>query len=86
MKLAIAGASGRMGRMLIEYVLNAEGVTLAGALDVPGAAALGQDAGLFLGRETGVRITTDIEAAQSGADCLIDVTFRPSRPSPFSAC
>ncbi|KAA0182048.1 4-hydroxy-tetrahydrodipicolinate reductase [Cupriavidus cauae] len=74
MKLAIAGASGRMGRMLIEYVLNAEGVTLAGALDVPGAAALGQDAGLFLGRETGVRITSDIEAALSGADCLIDFT------------
>lgn len=74
MKLAIAGASGRMGRMLIEYVLDAEGVTLAGALDVPGAAALGQDAGLFLGRETGVKITSDIEAALSGADCLIDFT------------
>ncbi len=55
-------------------MLNAEGVTLAGALDVPGAAALGQDAGLFLGRETGVRITSDIEAALSGADCLIDFT------------
>lgn len=74
MKLAIAGASGRMGRMLIEYVLNAEGVTLAGALDVPGAAALGQDAALFLGRETGVTITSDIEAALAGADCLIDFT------------
>ena len=74
MKLAIAGASGRMGRMLIEYVLDAEGVTLGGALDVPGAAALGQDAGLFLGRETGVTITSDIEAALSGADCLIDFT------------
>lgn len=74
MKLAIAGASGRMGRMLIEYVLDADGVTLAGALDVPGAAALGQDAGLFLGRETGVAITSDIEAALSGADCLIDFT------------
>ncbi len=74
MKLAIAGASGRMGRMLIEYVLDAEGVTLAGALDVSGAAALGQDAGLFLGRETGVTITSDIEAALAGADCLIDFT------------
>ncbi|WP_456282260.1 4-hydroxy-tetrahydrodipicolinate reductase [Cupriavidus sp. JZ107] len=74
MKLAIAGASGRMGRMLIEYVLDAEGVTLAGALDAPGAAALGQDAGLFLGRETGVTITSDIEAALAGADCLIDFT------------
>jgi hypothetical protein len=34
-----------MGRMLIETVLNTDGVTLAGALEVPGAAALGQDPG-----------------------------------------
>lgn len=74
MKIAIAGASGRMGRMLIEHVLNADGVTLAGALDGPGAAALGQDAGLFLGKQTGVTITSDIEAALAGADCLIDFT------------
>jgi len=66
-----------MGRMLIEQVLNTEGVELAGALDVPGAAALGQDAGLLLGRQTGVLITSDIEAALSGADCLIDFT-RPA--------
>lgn len=74
MNIAIAGASGRMGRMLIEYVLDTDGVSLSGALDVPGAAALGQDAGLFLGRTTGVKITSDVEAALAGADCLIDFT------------
>lgn len=63
-----------MGRMLIEHVLNTDGVELAGALDVPGAAALGQDAGLFLGRQTGVQIASDIEAVLSRADCLIDFT------------
>ena len=63
-----------MGRMLIETVLNTEGVTLAGALDVPGAAALGQDAALFLGRETGVKISSDLEAVLGAADCLIDFT------------
>src|SRR5688572_27072517 len=74
MKIAIAGASGRMGRMLIEQVLNTDGVELAGALDVPGSASLGQDAALFLGRATGVAITDDIESALKGADCLIDFT------------
>lgn len=74
MKIAIAGASGRMGRMLIETVLNTEGVTLAGALDVPGSAALGQDAAMFLGRETGVKISSDIEAVLGAADCLVDFT------------
>lgn len=63
-----------MGRMLIEQVLKTEGVSLAGALDTPGSAALGQDAGLFLGRNTGVSITVDIEAVLSQADCLIDFT------------
>ena len=74
MNIAIAGASGRMGRMLIEHVLNTEGVSLAGALDVPGSPALGQDAGLLLGRQTGVAISSDVEAVLAGADCLIDFT------------
>lgn len=74
MNIAIAGASGRMGRMLIEQVLNTDGVKLSGALDVPGSPALGQDAGLFLGRNTGVAITADLEAGLAGADCLIDFT------------
>jgi 4-hydroxy-tetrahydrodipicolinate reductase len=63
-----------MGRMLIEHVLNTEGVSLAGALDVPGSPALGQDAGLLLGRQTGVAISADVEAVLAGADCLIDFT------------
>jgi 4-hydroxy-tetrahydrodipicolinate reductase len=74
MNIAIAGASGRMGRMLIEHVLNTEGVSLAGALDVPGSPALGQDAGLLLGRQTGVAISADVEAVLAGAGCLIDFT------------
>lgn len=74
MKIAIAGASGRMGRMLIETVLNTEGVTLTGALDIPGAPALGQDAAMFLGRDTGVKISSDIEAVLAASDCLIDFT------------
>ncbi|MFX8152887.1 4-hydroxy-tetrahydrodipicolinate reductase, partial [Acinetobacter baumannii] len=36
MKIAIAGASGRMGQMLIDTVLRTPGATLAAALDRPG--------------------------------------------------
>jgi 4-hydroxy-tetrahydrodipicolinate reductase len=74
MKIAIAGASGRMGRMLIETVLNSPDVTLSGALVRQGSAAVGQDAGAFLGKDTGVRITDDIEAVFAQSDCLIDFT------------
>ena len=74
MKIAIAGSSGRMGRMLIEAVLATDDLQLHGALDVAGSPALGQDAGAFLGRTTGVSIRADLDGALAGADVLIDFT------------
>ncbi|MCA3846042.1 MAG: 4-hydroxy-tetrahydrodipicolinate reductase, partial [Burkholderia sp.] len=60
MKIAIAGASGRMGRMLIEAVLNEPDAQLVGALDRADSPFLGQDAGAFLGKETGIKLTDDL--------------------------
>ncbi|GLU30788.1 4-hydroxy-tetrahydrodipicolinate reductase [Trinickia caryophylli] len=74
MKIAVAGASGRMGRMLIEAVLNDPDATLAGALDRAGSPALGDDAGAFLGKATGVALSDDIDAVLAASDCLIDFT------------
>lgn len=73
MRIAIAGADGRMGRMLIEAVLGTDDLTLTVALDRAGSPCIGQDAGAFLGRETGVLVTDDLEALKN-ADCLIDFT------------
>ncbi len=73
-RIAVAGGSGRMGRMLVEAVLNSADCTLAGVLDLPGSPALGQDAGSFLGRNTGVKLTPDLHAGLLGADVLIDFT------------
>ncbi|MBO9537084.1 4-hydroxy-tetrahydrodipicolinate reductase [Herbaspirillum sp.] len=74
LKIAVAGASGRMGRMLIEAVLNADDLQLAGALDAPGSAAIGTDPGAFLGRATGVKIESDLARGLAGVDVLIDFT------------
>lgn len=74
MKFCIAGASGRMGRMLVEAVLASPGDALTGALDQPGSAALGQDAAAFLGQDSGVAITADLHTGLAGADVLIDFT------------
>jgi 4-hydroxy-tetrahydrodipicolinate reductase len=74
MKIAIAGASGRMGRMLIETVLNDPDATLSGALDRAGTPQLGEDAGAFLGKNTGVILTDDIERVFADSDVLIDFT------------
>jgi 4-hydroxy-tetrahydrodipicolinate reductase len=74
LRIAIAGASGRMGRMLIEAVNNAPDATLAGALDVPGSPALGADASAFLGVNSGVAITADLHTGLKDAQYLIDFT------------
>ncbi|WDD96342.1 4-hydroxy-tetrahydrodipicolinate reductase [Burkholderia sp. FERM BP-3421] len=72
--IAIAGASGRMGRMLIEAVLNDPDARLVGALDRTGSPQLGQDAGAFLGKDTGIVLTDDLERVSAEADYLIDFT------------
>ena len=74
LKIAIVGAGGRMGRMLIESTLNDGQATLASAIDQPGTPAIGKDAGELVGMPCGVPITTDVEAGIARADCLIDFT------------
>ena len=73
-KVAIAGASGRMGRMLLEAVQAADDCVLAGALDVPTSPALGTDATAYLGQSSGTNITSDLRAGLQGAQVLIDFT------------
>jgi 4-hydroxy-tetrahydrodipicolinate reductase len=74
LRVAVAGASGRMGRMLIEGVAASPDLVLSAALDVAGSAATGADALAFLGRDSGVRITADVRAGLAHADVLIDFT------------
>jgi len=74
LKIAIAGASGRMGRILIESVRQAPDCVLAGALDVPASPAIGNDATGFLGQASGVNIEADVRRGLQGAQVLIDFT------------
>jgi len=73
-RIAVAGASGRMGRMLIEAIHSSDDCELAGALDVPGSPALGIDATAFLGSASGVTITSDLREGLGQAQVLIDFT------------
>ncbi len=66
MKVAIAGAGGRMGQALIEAVLADGGLQLAAALDAAGSPALGRQAGAL-------KIGADL-AVLAAADVLIDFT------------
>jgi 4-hydroxy-tetrahydrodipicolinate reductase len=73
-RLAIAGAGGRMGQALVEAALASSDCTLAAALDVAGSPAIGRDAGERFGRVSGAVVTADVEAALRTADVLIDFT------------
>jgi 4-hydroxy-tetrahydrodipicolinate reductase len=78
MKLAIAGAGGRMGRTLIDAVLADRELALAAALDIAGSPALGQPAGAL-------RIGADL-GALAGADALIDFTRPEGTLAHLEAC
>jgi 4-hydroxy-tetrahydrodipicolinate reductase len=86
LRVAVAGASGRMGRMLVEAVLASDDLALGGALDLGGSAALGQDAAAFLGRTSGVLIGADLDGGLSGADVLIDFTRPEGTLAHLAAC
>ena len=74
LRVAVAGASGRMGRMLIEALRASDDMVLAGALDVAASPAIGSDATAFLGDASGVAITADLRTGLKDADVLIDFT------------
>ena len=74
MKIAVAGASGRMGRMLIEAIVHDPDSTLSGALDVASAPSVGSDAAAFLGQPAGVLIESELSKGLAQSQFLIDFT------------
>ncbi len=86
LNIALAGASGRMGRMLVETVLAAPDCRLTGALDVAHSPSLGQDAAGFLGRSGTVPITDDLRLGLAGADVLIDFTRPQGTMAHLAVC
>jgi 4-hydroxy-tetrahydrodipicolinate reductase len=72
--------------MLIEAVLQLPDATLVGAFDHASCPVLGDDAGAFLGKKTGVMITADLEHGLSDAEYLIDFTRPEGTMLHLAAC
>jgi len=70
-KIAIVGSGGRMGRVLLECVAQADDLELHAALEHSGSALVGHSA-KECGASTDVKITADVANALKGADVLID--------------
>ncbi len=75
-KVAVTGAAGRMGGRIITLITEAEGLEVAGAIEMAGHARLGDDAGYVAGcGDLGVAITDSLEQGLASADVLIDFTW-----------
>ena len=76
MRLVVAGAGGRMGRTLVKAIAETDGVTLVGAVDAPGSAVIGRDAGDLAGIGTnGVLVAVDPAPLLDQADGIVDFTI-----------
>lgn len=75
LRIAIAGASGRMGRTLVEAVHQNPEMRLGAASALPADPAVGQDVGALCGLPLQqVRLTGDLGSELNNFDVLIDFT------------
>ena len=85
-RIAILGASGRMGRTLIRLIAAADELTLTGATVRPGSDADGLDAGTLAGcGALGVGVSASVAAVVEGADVAIDFTLPAALPGNLAA-
>jgi 4-hydroxy-tetrahydrodipicolinate reductase len=73
--IVVTGASGRMGRMLVQHIHTSGAARLVAALERPGHDWVGQDVGVAMGgAPLGVAVTDDPLEAFAQAQAVIDFT------------
>jgi 4-hydroxy-tetrahydrodipicolinate reductase len=85
-RVAVAGAGGRMGRALLEAATSTEGIVLGAALDLPGTAWAGRDAGDLCANAEGLNVETDAATALGNSDVLVDFTRPDGTLAHVRAC
>jgi len=74
-RIAVTGASGRMGQMLIRTIAENDKTVLAGAVEREGMDWVGQDVGVAMGGPAnGVIVSSDAAAVFAECDAVIDFT------------
>ena len=86
-RIAVTGASGRMGKALIEAVQLAEGTELGAAIVRETSSLVGADAGEVAGvGRLGVSISGSLESVLNDFDVLIDFTMPQATLSNLEVC
>lgn len=87
MRVAITGASGRMGKNLIDAVNQREGLEVSAAIVRPDSSLIGADAGEIAGiGKLGVKIVGTIEEVTDDFDVLIDFTSPAATVHNLAVC
>ncbi|QPR56358.1 4-hydroxy-tetrahydrodipicolinate reductase [Aeromonas allosaccharophila] len=74
-RVAVMGCNGRMGKVLLEAITHADGVVVGAALERPGSAVIGLDAGDLNGLgHLGVAISDSLDKVRDEFDLIIDFT------------
>jgi len=74
-RVAVTGAAGRMGKMLIETIAHTEGVSLSGAVERPGSSLLGADSGELAGiGSNSILVVGSLQEIINDFDVLVDFT------------
>jgi 4-hydroxy-tetrahydrodipicolinate reductase len=73
--LIVCGVGGRMGGAVVRAVAQTAGVKLAAAIDKPGSARVGKDAGEVAGAgQLGIKVSDNIQPHLKGGAVIIDFT------------
>ena len=76
MKIGIVGCAGRMGRMLVQAVVNQDGAELAGGTEMANSPFVGHDPAVVAGEvPSGTKIITDADELFAISDAVIDFTI-----------
>lgn len=87
LKIAVLGATGRMGRSVLSCVFEADDLELVGAITEPKDRLLGRDAGDLVAAEAvGVPLTDERSQGLHAAQVAIDFTLPAATEANLKAC
>jgi len=86
-RVGVNGASGRMGKTLIQACVEHQDTLLGAAFEISSSNTIGQDAGFIAGiANLDVTINTDLEVHASDFDVLIDFTIPECTMQSLETC
>lgn len=84
-RIAVAGSSGRMGRVLLQSIINDKDLSLATALVRQNSEWLGHTVGMLIGGDMPLLLTDQLSSLLN-TDCLIDFTRPDSTLKHLAFC